>query len=392
MALIIALVSYAVVLGVYISYVAFILRNKKTKEYLRLIDQLIAKPFVREDLPNVTAIIPVYNEEAVISQKLQNLAELDYPMEKIEVLLVDDSSTDNTSEFAENMIRELRLNGKIVRNSRRMGANACYNIGATNASSDLILRTDADVTIKPDTLRKAVQIISNIENVGGVTAKMVPMIDTAATTATTVEKTYRDLFDQMSIAESALYATFPGGGGFTLMRKSVFSPISIDQGSTDGNISLSMIRKGFRHIYVPQIFCQETISHQLGEQMKQKARRARRLIQSTVASSDFLFNKKYREFGLIIYPLRFSMFVICPFLIFGALLSTFYLLFSYSLFLAVSMGLGAFLVLYAGIKTKVSILNSFTSVFAQQFYLLLGLFLLPKRNSTWKSARTQRTK
>lgn len=385
-ALIVAVASYAVVMSTYLLYIALVLRNSKIKEYVRLTKQIVTKPLAHEELPSVTAIIPMYNEEPIIAKKLQNLAELDYPIEKIEVLLVDDCSTDRTCEIAENTINKLRLNGIIIKNPQRLGANASYNIGVTSASSDLILRTDADIMVNPDALQKAVQIILNIENLGGVTGMMDPVFD-ITTTATTMEKKYRNLFDKMSIAESALHSTYPGGGGFTLIKKSVYSPIPINQGSTDANISLSMIRKGFRHIFVAETFCLELVSRGLKEQMRQKARRARRLIQSTVNNKEFLFNKEYREFGMVIFPLRFAMFVICPFLVFAGILSTFYLLFSYSLFLAVTLGVGAFLVLYAGTRTKISSLNSVTSVLAQQFYLLLGLFLLPKKNGTWNSIK-----
>lgn len=387
-ALVTAIVSYAVVLGVYVSYVVFIFRSGKTREYVRLIDQVIAKPLVHDDLPNVTAIIPAYNEEAVVSEKLQNLAELDYPIEKIEVLLIDDCSTDRTCEIAEAAFKNLTLRGRIIRNPQRMGANASYNNGVPNAGSDLILRTDADVMINAGALRKAVHIISNIENIGGVTGTMAPVID-GNTIATTVEKSYRGWFDQMSIAESALYSTFPGGGGFALIKKSVFSPIPVDRGSTDANISLSVIKKGFRYLYVPKTFSLEPLSREIKEQVRQKVRRASRLIQSTAMNKDILLNKKYREFGMMIFPLRFAMFIICPFFMFSGILSTFCLILSYSIVVAMGFAAAACFSFYLGTKTRFRPLNSATSLLVQQFYLLLGLLLAGRRTRTWK--RTERS-
>ena len=60
-ALVVAVLSYAVVLGVYISYFTFVLRNHKIREYVHLMDQTIAKPLAFEDLLHVTAIIPAFN-------------------------------------------------------------------------------------------------------------------------------------------------------------------------------------------------------------------------------------------------------------------------------------------------------------------------------------------
>lgn len=382
-ALIVAAVSLAVVMGTYASYYVFVLRNRKTKEFVRLIQQTLANPVIYEDLPDVTVIIPMYNEEVVVSKKLQNMAKLDYPIEKMQIVLVDDCSTDRTREVAESTISELGLSGKIVKNSKQMGANASYNIGVPYANSNLILRTDADVILNADSLRKAVQIISKIENLGAVTGKMNPLYD-SNTAATTMEKQYRNLYDRMSVAESALHSTYPGGGGFTLIKKSVFSPIAINQGSTDGNISLSIIKKGFRHIYVSENFSFEIISRRLGDQMRQKVRRARRLIQSTILYRDFMFNKKYGEFGLVIFPFRFAMFVICPLMLYAGIFSAFCFLLSYSPIVAAFFAAAAFLFFLLGTRTKIRILNSITAVLANQFYLLVGLFLVPKRSGIWK--------
>jgi hypothetical protein len=213
---------------------------------------------------------------------------------------------------------------------------------------------------------------------------MAPIIETA-TVATTVESSYRNLFDRMSTAESAIYSTFPGGGGFALVKKSVFSPIPVDRGSTDANIALAMIRKGFRYIYVPKTFSLEPISRELKSQTRQKVRRASRLIQSTVMNKDVLFDKTFREFGTMIFPLRFAMFIICPLLMFAAVFSTFYLIFSYSIILGALLAAGACLLFSLGTRTKIRALNSLASLLIQQFYLLLGLLLVGKKMGTWKS-------
>jgi len=381
--LVIALVTFATVLTVYGLYVLLILRNAKKKEYIQLIDQALMTPLTRQDLPNVTILVPTYNEEAVISRKLQNLADLNYPLEKIEVLLLDDCSSDRTCEIAQDMFKKLGLSGKIVRNAHRMGVNASYNKGVPNVSSSLILRTDADVTIEADALEKAVKVLSNIENAGGITARTVLVMD-EITPATKVEKSYRALFDQMLTAESAIHSTFPGYGGFSLLKKSCFSPISIHRGSTDGNISLSIIKKGFRYVYVPYIVFHETISHKLGEQRRQKVRRATRMIQSALMHRDILFRKEFQEFGRKIFPLRLAMLTLCPVLMFSGLVFLFLAILSFSTVLAVSLTFAACIFLYLGTKIDIPPLNSITSLLVHQFYLLLGLLFMGKRTSTWK--------
>jgi len=382
--LVITLSCFAVVFTVYGLYVVLVLRNAKTKRYLEFIEQALAESLTPQSLPNVTVLIPTYNESAVISRKLQNIAELEYPHEKIEVIMVDDCSTDNTCEVAERMFRELGLQGRVIRNPERMGVNVSYNKGVPSANSSLVLRTDADVVIEPGALEKAVKIISHAADIGGVTGTAPPVTD-QETAATKVERSYKTLFDQMAIAESALHSTFLVRGGFALLKKSCFSPISINRGSTDGSILLSIVKKGFRYICVPQAFSYETIPHRLTETVRQKVRRSTRLIQSAILSRDIMFKKEFQEFGMVIFPLRLAMLTICPILILVGLLSTFFLVLSFSEVLCILSTFAFCLFLYLGTKMKMRALNSVTSVFIHQFYLLSGLLLLGKSMRTWKA-------
>lgn len=386
-ALLIAIVSYASFLTIYGLYVILVLRNSKTRQYVQLVNKTLMKPLDNPNLPSVSILIPTHNEQDVISKKLQNIAELKYPLEKIEVLLLDDGSTDKTCEIALNAFKRLGLYGRIIESPHRMGVNATFNKGVLNASNDLILRTDADVMIEADALEKAIQVISHIENVGGVTGTMAPISDNV-TSATTVENSYRTLFDKMSTAESALHSTFLGGGGFALLKKTTLSPISVNLGSTDGNILLSIIKKGFRYLYVPQTFSEETVCYQLKGQLRQKVRRASRLIQSILMNRDILFKGGLQEFGTLIFPLRFAMLAICPFLMFAGLFSTLFLFLSYSVVLAVSLIFAICIFLYLGFRMSRGPLTFVSSLFIHQFYLLLGLIFLSKKRTTWE--RTER--
>jgi hypothetical protein len=234
-----------------------------------------------------------------------------------------------------------------------------------------------------DGLMTAVKILMNMPNVGGVTAKMVPVSD-MHTTATRVEYAYRGTFDSMMIAESAFYSTFPGYTCFALLRKSSISAIPSDYGSSDGNISLSIIKNGFRYICAPNLAFYEPISQRLQEQRRQKTRRAGRLIQSIMMNRDILFNRKYSQFGTIIFPLRFTMFIICPSLILVgvSLMIGAVLLVSFPYFVLL-LALGS-VFLFLGTKTSVGILNAVASFLIQQVYLLLGFLRSLRRTNVWK--------
>jgi cellulose synthase/poly-beta-1,6-N-acetylglucosamine synthase-like glycosyltransferase len=381
--LFIAVTCFSFSAGVYGLYFFLVFRTSKKNEYLKLIKKALEKELSSQQLPMVSILIPAYNEEEVISRKMRNIAALDYPLEKTEVLLIDDGSTDNTVKIAQRMFRELDLPGKIIRNGKRIGVNASYNRGVEESKGDWILTTDADVTFDHDALMKGVNILSYLENAGGISAKIVP-VSTDHTAAVLIENTYKPFYDSMLIAESAIYSTFPGYSCFMLLRKTAFSPLPPMHGSSDGNISLAIIRKGMQFLYVPDILFYEPIPITVTEQRRQKIRRACRLLQSTLANRDMLFQDKYKSFGKIIFPLRFAMMVLCPiaFVIGFAtmILGTIYLSIALPLFLIFIFLFCAFL----GMKLKLPGLNFFSSFVAHQYYLIMGLFLSQKKLAAWR--------
>lgn len=129
----VASASFAAVAIIYGWYVILVLRNRKINDYVELVTRAPSAKPNPEDLPNVTIIMPAYNEENSIPMKFSNLAEMKYPIEKIEVLVLDDCSTDRTCEIAEGLLKKLGFRGEVLRNTHRMGPNASYNVGVPRA-------------------------------------------------------------------------------------------------------------------------------------------------------------------------------------------------------------------------------------------------------------------
>ena len=179
------------------------LETSKKRQYQKFIADNLEKNLDVRELPNVSILVPAHNEEEVIINKFHNIADFDYPHEKLETILIDDCSEDKTYDTPERIMTELNLTGKVLRNSRRLGVNGAYNRGMAEIKGDLVLMTDADVIIEPDALMKGVKILMNVEDIGGITGRMVP-ISSNDSAAVTVENLYRKFYDQMSIAESAI--------------------------------------------------------------------------------------------------------------------------------------------------------------------------------------------
>ena len=256
-------------------------------------------------MPTVTILVPAYNEEKVMSSKLQNIASFNYPLEKVEVIIIDDLSTDKTAEIAERMLKELNLTGRVSISKERKGVNASYNRIMKETDSDLILMTDADVMIEPDALMNGVKILNSSQNIGGISGAM-KVESSVNTSAVKVENSYRNFYDyQMLLSESAIDSTYPAYTCLALVRKSVWKPLNEGYGSSDGNLSLSIIAQGFRFIFVPQLVFHENVATEFKEQRRQKVRRGARVLQSTIVYSKKLFHSGKTKFTTLVFPLRF---------------------------------------------------------------------------------------
>jgi glycosyltransferase involved in cell wall biosynthesis len=101
--------------------------------------------------PTVTIIIAAYNEEKAIRDKLESTLALDYPPEKLEVIVASDNSTDRTHDI----VRELAPRGvRLVVLPERAGKTAAQNLAAAAAKGEVLIFTDATTELDRDSVRR----------------------------------------------------------------------------------------------------------------------------------------------------------------------------------------------------------------------------------------------
>jgi biofilm PGA synthesis N-glycosyltransferase PgaC len=105
--------------------------------------------------PTVSAVLVVKNEERAIGGKLKNLLALDYPEEKLNIVVVSDGSTDNTARILEDVSKESRV--RAVHKSMSGGKAAGLNDAMKIADGEILLFTDARQEIEKDALRCLVE-------------------------------------------------------------------------------------------------------------------------------------------------------------------------------------------------------------------------------------------
>ncbi len=113
---------------------------------------------VNVEWPAISILVPVYNEETQIRSLIGNLLSLDYPLDKRQILIVSDASTDHTdaivTEYAAHGVELLRL-------PERRGKTAAENAARQHLIGDVIVNTDASIRIPPDALKPLIRCFAD---------------------------------------------------------------------------------------------------------------------------------------------------------------------------------------------------------------------------------------
>jgi cellulose synthase/poly-beta-1,6-N-acetylglucosamine synthase-like glycosyltransferase len=315
----------------------------------------------------MSVVIPAHNEEKIIFERLRNIVENGYPVEEIEIIVVDDASTDGTPEVVQKFFREYGVRGKLIPVEKRIGTNAAFNKGFEVAEGEIIVTTGADVFFEKGALEKVVKVLISSDELGAVCGDMHPIKAKGKTTKSTEvsEKLYRNFYGKFCEFESKLDSTFCFNGGLVAIKREFLPKLNEKKGADDASTAFSVIRKGLRTSYVTEAKVYEIIPEAVRSQSKQKIRRASRLIEAVWNNNILSLN---RPVGRVIYPMRFYMFVVSPPLFLLSLLLFFISLFQLDLTLF-SIILLAFssLMIHGVLKG-----NPIFSFLIYQLYLFLG--------------------
>jgi cellulose synthase/poly-beta-1,6-N-acetylglucosamine synthase-like glycosyltransferase len=240
-------------------------------------------------LPTVTIIVPMYNEEKTIRLKLENLAKLEYSKEKLQILLVNDASTDATLNEISSFLKNASINFRVINLTSRNGKTKALNEALKYASGEIVIVSDADAFLSPNILHKAMPFFAD-PSIGAVISReelLQPNISWVSET----ESLYFDIvYGTIKLGESKIHATIMFHGGFAAYRKSLLDIFNIE--TDDTGTALDIVQKGSRTIMVPEAvsFCLEFVAWK--DKFKIKVRRATHNIKTWVRCLLLLFKSK----------------------------------------------------------------------------------------------------
>lgn len=366
----ITLITTAIPLAVYLIYILVAITAKPTS------------PKQLQKLPNISIVIPAYNEESVLEDRINNLAEV-YPKDKMEIIISNDGSSDNTEEIAKNTLKNYSLTGKVI-TYPRSGVNKAINRGINEASNEIVVITGADGLFDENTIPHLLSVLLSNDDVGAVSGDLIPVAK-GDTMFSKSEAAYRSIYGRICIWESNVHSTYCFNGPVVAFKKAASSTLNTRRGADDASMALSVIRKGYKCKYVPTAKFYEYVPDKFYEQRRQKIRRATRLLEATFFNRDVL-STKYGKFGTFIFPLRILMFFVVP--------TTFLLsLLLWTIVLAsinILYGIGFVAVIIALVMAGNLYTNVLSSFIIYQVYLFLGLFNMLRDVHVWEP--TERVK
>lgn len=217
--------------------------------------------------PTVSILIAAHNEEDVLLGKIKNLFSVDYPKEKIEILVGSDGSDDHTVQLL-NGISDFRLT--VFAFDERRGKMSVINDLALKARGEILLFTDARQTFAQNTIK---QLVSNFADntIGCVSGELVFTEDNEDATAKGVSlywKYEKFIRRQESQAHSMLGAT----GAIYAIRKHYFVPLPSDIILDDIYLPFTIIQRGLRAIFDNSAKAYDKVAENPVEENRRKVR------------------------------------------------------------------------------------------------------------------------
>ena len=216
--------------------------------------------------PSMTLLISAYNEAAVMRAKLENALALDYPREKLDIVVVSDASTDGTDEIvAEYADRGIRC----LRQEWRRGKTAGLNMAVPLLRSDLVVFSDANAMYERDALRMLARNFAD-PAVGCVTGEARYLAGGPAA-ADAGERAYWGYEMQIKRLETSLGSMVGGDGAIYAIRRALWQELP-ESAINDFLNPLQIVAAGWRAVYEPEAVCYEETAGAVGVEYRRRIR------------------------------------------------------------------------------------------------------------------------
>ena len=230
----------ALVVGFWASAAALVWTHAAYPGFVWLLARVAGRPVRKADVvPSVAVIVAAYNEESVIARRIENLLALDYPREKLQIVVTSDASSDRTEEIA------LQYPGVVVVSNPRGGKVAAQDRAVRQTQSEIVAFSDANCTWSPDALRQLVRAFAD-----PAVAYVCGQLQILAADGGNKEGVYWRYEMVQRDAESRLSSVTGGNGSIYAVRRDDYVEVDPRFGH-DLSLPYLMVQRGRRPVYEP---------------------------------------------------------------------------------------------------------------------------------------------
>jgi len=241
--------------------------------------------------PPMTLVISAFNEEASIREKLENTLQLDYPADRLQVLVVSDASDDRTDDI----VREFAGRGvRLLRMAERGGKTVGLNAAIREASGEVVVFSDANAMYRRDALRRLSAPFAD-RTVGAVVGESTYHDSETASEAS--ESLYWKYETAIKRLESETGSVVGGDGAIYAIRRGLYVPMRADALSDFVN-PLQIVKSGHRCLYEPAAQSVEKAAEGFDREFRRKVRIVNRAWRAMLGMPELLNPFRHGFFAL----------------------------------------------------------------------------------------------
>ena len=225
-----------------------------------------------DELPEVTLMICAYNEQDIVESKMENTHQIDYP--KLKVVWVTDGSNDQTNDYLAKY-----HDVEVIYSPERRGKTAALNHGLALVKSELVVMTDANTMLNPESIQEIVRCFMD-PKVACVAGEKRVAARHEGQAAAESEGLYWKYESTLKRWDGELYSAMGAAGELCAIRRSLYEPMPENALLDDFVMSLRMVDKGYKIAYTSEAYAMEYGSANLEEESKRKRRIAAGGLQS----------------------------------------------------------------------------------------------------------------
>jgi glycosyltransferase involved in cell wall biosynthesis len=242
--------------------------------------------------PPVSVVIAARNEEPVIGEKITNVLALEYPPERLELLVASDGSEDGTVAAA-----RARADARVrVLDLPRVGKAGALNAAVAAARGEILVFSDANSMLAADALRALIEPFADAQ-VGGVAGDQRYVVDGAEAGVAGGERRYWDFDRALKRAESRGGNVISATGAIYAVRRSLFRAVP-DGVTDDFAVSTAVICQGSRLVFAPGAVAYEPVGASAGLEFGRKVRVMTRGLNGVLVRRELLDPRRHGFYAL----------------------------------------------------------------------------------------------